>query len=136
MELDIPFIAEDFSVGDRIYLTFKGEMGKGTVTKVGDKGIRASMDNELGRPDTVLSYGIRGMGSEKWGRIPDLSLFEEGTILSMRNKDGSRLFTTIVSYTPGEEITIRYEDSMLGERTFSTSDTDFEAFFSDCEIEG
>ena len=136
MELEITFIKEDFEVGDRIYMTFKGEMNKGSVTEIGDKSIRVSMDNELGYPDTILSYSIRGDRNEKWGRIPDLKLFKKGTVLSSRNNDGTRLFTTIVSYSPNYEVTIQYENSMLGARTFLASETDFETFFADCEIEG
>ena len=137
MELNTPFIVEDFAAGDRVYFAYPQGINKGKVDSVEAASINVVMDDGQTGEILLSSFVRSHTVDEHWGKIPDLSLLEEGSVMSRINEQGDRIFTTVLSVIPGKEMTIKSEISPYGTRTFMTkAGDDLEAIFRDCEIEG
>lgn len=137
MEINTPFVAEDFSPGDRVYFAYSQGFNKGNVDSVDDTVVHVVMDDGQSGEILLSSFVRSNTPDEHWGKIPNLHILEEGSVLSRLTDGGTRTFTTVLAVIPGKEIIIESKNSPFGTRSFMTKNgDDLEVIFRDCEIEG
>lgn len=107
-EAYIPLVIEDFEPGDRIFRydgLNKGSLGR--VEAIHDEFLLVEMDDGTfeGAP---ISLFDQDSPYWKWDKLINLDEVKVGSRLS-RMEWGTRLFAVVESYTPGEEMVVRYE---------------------------
>lgn len=136
MEIRTPPVLEDFSPGDRMYLSSATEFRKGTVTSLEAGLIHVTMDNSWTVKIPVSDLDQQDYKGEYWGRMPHIDLIKAGTVLSRFSPDGTRHYATVRSALPGVEVIIEDSHSLSGVRAFKVSEgCDLEKVFRDFEVE-
>ena len=135
MELRTPLVPEDFSPGDRVYFTYLGGFNKGTVLSLDEENIIVKTDDGQTGGIPISEFYPTDGSTEYWGRLPNLELFEEGTVISRLAGDGTRHYSKIFSHTPGVSITIEAQTSRTLRTFTQNSVSDLELIFKDCEVE-
>lgn len=140
-ELESPFVTADFEQGDRVYCLYDGSYTKGTVIahRPGTVNcVTVAMDNDWETIVHIPSQFKKGSSwIGYWGKIPDISQFKKGTVISKMEDDGIRRFATISFVVPGQEIKMNITTFPWGERDYRVSDgINLEDQFFDWEIEG
>lgn len=107
-EAYVPTVMEDLEVGDRIFRydgLNKGSLGR--VESLHEGFVLVEMDSgefegaPIGLFDQDSPYW-------KWDKLINLDEVEVGSRLS-RTEWGTRMFAIVESYTPGEEMVVRYD---------------------------
>ena len=104
----VPYMIEDFEVGDLVYrVTKELDYLFGRVTAARGKYVMVTM--ESGKDIGVRLSSFDKVAGRTWGKALDLDLLSIGDRISYAQKGTKRVFATILSFVPLSEIVLDIE---------------------------
>lgn len=114
--VNLPFITEDFEVGDRVYFhdVAQNQSFLGTVWSIHNGDLMVTMDKDwmVRRAPVHMFAKMDGTFTPRvnfWGKALPISELEEGSIISFASRGFKTLAT--VKYVSDSKIHLVYEDS-------------------------
>lgn len=140
VESYVPYLMEDFSVGDRVYQETKDhEFRMGRVTGTRNQSVMVAMDD--GKKTGVRLSSFDRVGGRSWGKALDLTQVSVGDRLSYAKKDIKRVFATVVKFIPDEKIVLDIEMNGIdggyhATQTYTSRNASLEWWLAKWELEG
>lgn len=137
----VSYVIEDFAPGDRVYhVNSSGGNQMGRVKKTAIKYVLITMDDRTEKRVHLSSFVKKH--NAKWGKALDLEAVSVGDRISLGGYGRQRMFATVLSYIPREEMTVDIElhdnrGIQHSPQTYTqTSNMTLEWWFAKWEMEG
>ena len=136
----VPYMIEDFEVGDLVYrITKELDYLFGRVTAARGKYVMVTMDS--GKEIGVRLSSFERIAGRSWGKALDLDLLSIGDRISYAQKGTKRIFATILSFVPLSEIVLDIEmngddDPYHVTQTYTNNSASLRWWLAKWELEG